>query len=76
VLDGNLLVDDFDNRICHNKMVVRIQHPERCYMLPSDPKEGGFRGLSASARSETTALVVGKIADERNRAEKHVVQLR
>jgi len=43
VLDGNLLFDDFDNRICRNKMVVQIQHPEHCYMLPSDPKEGAFR---------------------------------
>jgi len=43
VLDGNLLFDDFDNRICRNKMVVRIQHLERCYMLPSGPKEGAFR---------------------------------
>ncbi len=43
VLDGNLLFDDFDNRICRNKMVVRIHHPDRCYLLPSDPKGGAFR---------------------------------
>jgi hypothetical protein len=48
VLDGNLLFDDFDNRICRNKMVVRIHHPEHCYMLPSDPKEGAFRNLWGS----------------------------
>jgi hypothetical protein len=43
VLDGNALFDDFANRICRNKMVVRIEHPDRCYLLPSDPKEGAFR---------------------------------
>ena len=43
VLDGNLLLDDFDNRICRNKMLVRSEHPTRCYLLPSDPKGGAFR---------------------------------
>jgi len=43
VLDGNLVFDDFDNRICRNKTVVRIEHPTRCYLLPSDPQGGAFR---------------------------------
>jgi hypothetical protein len=43
VLDGNLLFDDFDNRICRNKMALRIHHPDRCYLLPSDRNEGAFR---------------------------------
>ncbi len=43
VLDGDMLFDDFANRICRNKMVVQIDHPDGCYLLPSDPKEGAFR---------------------------------
>ena len=43
VLDGELLYEDFANCICRNKMVVRIGHPDRSYLLPSDPKEGAFR---------------------------------
>jgi hypothetical protein len=43
VRDGDLLYDDFANCICRNKMVVQIDHPENCYMLPSNPKEGAFR---------------------------------
>ncbi len=43
VLDGDLLYEDFANCICRNKMLLRIHHPDRCYMLPSDPKEGAFR---------------------------------
>lgn len=43
VLDGDTLYDDFANRICRNKMVVRIHHPAGCYLLPSSPKEGAFR---------------------------------
>ncbi len=43
VLDGNLLFDDFDNRICRNKMVLRLDHPTRSYLLPSDPNGGAFR---------------------------------
>lgn len=43
VLDGDILYDDFANRICRNKMVIQIGHPQDCYMLPSDPKEGAFR---------------------------------
>jgi hypothetical protein len=43
VLDGNLLFDDFDNRICRNKMVLRLHRPTRSYLLPSDPNGGAFR---------------------------------
>ena len=43
VLDGDILYQDFANRICRNKMVVRIDHPANCYLLPSDPNEGAFR---------------------------------
>jgi hypothetical protein len=43
VLDGDILYEDFANCICRNKMVVQIDHPKDCYMLPSDPKEGAFR---------------------------------
>ena len=39
VLDGDTLYEDFANCICRNKMVVRIEHPDKCYLLPSDPKE-------------------------------------
>jgi len=43
VLDGNKLFVDFPNCICRNKMLLQIEHPERCYLLPSNPKEGAFR---------------------------------
>lgn len=43
VLDGNALFADFANCICRNKMVVQIDRPERCYLLPSSPNEGAFR---------------------------------
>ena len=43
VLDGDTLYEDFANCICRNKMVVQIDHPDSCYLLPSDPKEGAFR---------------------------------
>jgi hypothetical protein len=43
VLDGNALFADFANCICRNKMVVQIDRPDRCYLLPSSPKEGAFR---------------------------------
>ena len=43
VLDGNKLFVDFPNCICRNKMLLQIKHPEGCYLLPSDPKEGAFR---------------------------------
>jgi hypothetical protein len=43
VLDGDLLYEDFANQICRNKMVVQLDHPDRCYLLPSDPNEGAFR---------------------------------
>lgn len=43
VLDGNKLYVDFPNCICRNKMVVQIDRPDDCYLLPSSPKEGAFR---------------------------------
>ena len=43
VLDGNKLFVDFMNCICRNKIVVQIDRPDRCYLLPSSPKEGAFR---------------------------------
>jgi len=48
VLDGNALYRDFANCICRNKMLVRIDKPDQCYMLPSDPKEGAFRSWFGS----------------------------
>jgi len=43
VLDGDSLYENFANVLCANKIVVKIDNPERCYLLPSDPKEGAFR---------------------------------
>ena len=43
VLDGNALFVDFANCICRNKMVVEIDRPDHCYLLPSCPNEGAFR---------------------------------
>ncbi|NLF72497.1 MAG: hypothetical protein GX575_25965 [Candidatus Anammoximicrobium sp.] len=43
VLDGNRLFVDFANCICRNKMLVQIDRPDQCYLLPSNPKEGAFR---------------------------------
>jgi hypothetical protein len=43
VLDGNRLYVDFPNRICRNKIVIRIDDPANCYMLPSNPNAGAFR---------------------------------
>jgi len=43
VLDGNKLFVDFPNCICRNKMVVQIDRPDQCYLLPSSSKEGAFR---------------------------------
>ncbi|HPM80702.1 MAG TPA: hypothetical protein PLF81_08380 [Candidatus Anammoximicrobium sp.] len=43
VLDGNRLYVDFPNCICRNKLVVQIDRPDDCYLLPSSPKEGSFR---------------------------------
>jgi hypothetical protein len=43
VLDGNKVFVDFPNCICRNKMLVQIDQPEGCYLLPSDPKQGAFR---------------------------------
>lgn len=43
VLDGNALYKDFANCICRNKLVIQIDDPDNCYMLPSNPKTGAFR---------------------------------
>jgi hypothetical protein len=43
VLDGNKLFVDFPNCICRNKIVVQLDQPEGCYLLPSSAKEGAFR---------------------------------
>ncbi len=43
VRDGDMLYDDFANCICRNKMVVEIDHPKDCYLLPSNADEGAFR---------------------------------
>lgn len=43
VLNGNALYSDFANCICRNKIVVQVDNPEQCYLLPSDPTEGAFR---------------------------------
>jgi len=43
VLEGNAIYKDFANCICRNKLVIQIDDPENCYMLPSDPNAGAFR---------------------------------
>lgn len=43
VLDGNALYVDFANCICRNKIVIQIDDPHDCYMLPSNPNAGAFR---------------------------------
>lgn len=43
VLDGNALYEDFANCICRNKIVIQIDDPDSCYMLPSNPNAGSFR---------------------------------
>ena len=43
VLDGNSLYKNFPDTACTNKIVIKIDEPDRCYLLPSDPKEGLFR---------------------------------
>ena len=43
VLDGNSLYKNFAHVLCTNKIVVRIDDPKNCYLLPSDPKGGAFR---------------------------------
>jgi hypothetical protein len=48
VLDGNKLFVDFPNCICRNKILVQIDHPDQCYLLPSSPKEGAFRSWFGS----------------------------
>jgi hypothetical protein len=48
VLDGNKLFVDFPNCICRNKILVQIDNPDKCYLLPSSPKEGAFRSWFGS----------------------------
>jgi hypothetical protein len=48
VLDGNKLFVDFPNCICRNKILVQIDNPDQCYLLPSSPKEGAFRSWFGS----------------------------
>lgn len=43
VLDGESLYKDFLFELCRNKIVVEIDRPEDCYMLPSNPVTGNFR---------------------------------
>lgn len=43
VLDGNSLYKNFPNVLCRNKVVVKIDNPDKCYLLPSNPKGGAFR---------------------------------
>ncbi|MEA3462463.1 MAG: hypothetical protein U9R49_11330, partial [Bacteroidota bacterium] len=43
VLDGDSLYENFPNIICRNKIVIQIDDPEDCYMLPSNPAAGLFR---------------------------------
>lgn len=42
-LDGDMLYEDFANCICRNKLVVRIDRPDSCYLLPATQDEGAFR---------------------------------
>jgi hypothetical protein len=48
VLDGNKLFVDFPNCICRNKILVQIDRPDQCYLLPASPKEGAFRSWFGS----------------------------
>jgi len=43
VLDGKTLYKDFADHVCRNKIVVKLDHPERSYLLPSAKNEGTFR---------------------------------
>ncbi len=43
VVDGNALYKDFANCICRNKLVIQIDDPDNCYMLPSNSNAGAFR---------------------------------
>ncbi len=43
VLDGNALYEDFANVWCRNKILVKLDRPERSYLLPSDPGGPAFR---------------------------------
>jgi len=42
-LDGPALYKNFDNVICRNKVVVKLDDPESSYLLPVGPEEGQFR---------------------------------
>jgi hypothetical protein len=48
VLDGNALYVDFPNCVCRNKIVVQIDNPDQCYMLPSSSRMGIFRHWDGS----------------------------
>ena len=43
VLDGNALYENFANVWCRNKILVKLDRPERSYLLPSDPGGPAFR---------------------------------
>jgi hypothetical protein len=43
ILDGEALYKNFSRVLCRNKIVVQMDDPERCYLLPADPKGGAFR---------------------------------
>ena len=43
VLNGNSLYKHFPNVLCRNKIVIKLDRPEDCYMLPSHPNAGIFR---------------------------------
>jgi len=42
-LDGPALFVNFPDAICRNKIVVQLDHPDQCYLLPVVEKEGSFR---------------------------------
>lgn len=42
VLDGNALYENFADHLCRNKIVVKLDHPKRSYLLPSKG-DGAFR---------------------------------
>lgn len=43
VLDGEALYRNFRKVLCRNKIVVRMDDPATCYLLPSNPRAGAFR---------------------------------
>ncbi len=47
-LDGPDLYKDFENVLCRNKLVVKLDDPESSYLLPSDPEGGAFRNWFGS----------------------------